>query len=162
MLKPLEEGDLAPEFEMPASGGKNVSLAEYRGKNLAIYFYPRDATPGCTKQAEGFSALVDEFAACGTEILGVSADSVASHEKFIAKKGLTISLASDEGTQVLEAYGVWGEKSMYGRKFMGIERTTFLIAGDGKIARIWRKVKVPGHMDEVLAAARALVGAHGS
>jgi peroxiredoxin Q/BCP len=161
IVQHLQEGGSAPDFELPASGGITVSLNSWRGRNLVIYFYPRDATPGCTVEAEGFSALAGEFASCGTEILGISADSIASHEKFITKNGLAIPLASDESTETLQAYGVWVEKNMYGRKFMGVERTTFLITGDGRIKNIWRKVKIPGHVEEVLVAARALAGVLG-
>lgn len=156
MVIQLHEGDQAPDFELAADGGTKVSLADFKGRNLVLYFYPRDATPGCTKQAIGFSELAGDFADANAEIVGVSADSIASHEKFKAKQGLNFTLASDEETEMLQSYGVWVEKSMYGRKFMGIERTTFLINGKGKIERIWRKVKVPGHMDEVLQAAKTI------
>ncbi|MGI9481804.1 MAG: thioredoxin-dependent thiol peroxidase [Hyphomicrobiales bacterium] len=156
LVKHLHEGDAAPGFELPADGGNSVKLRDFEGKNLVLYFYPRDATPGCTKQAIGFSESMGDFAAANAEIVGVSADSVASHDKFKEKQSISFTLASDEETKMLQSYGVWVEKSMYGRKFMGIERTTFLIDPDGKIARIWRKVKVPGHVEDVLAAVKAL------
>ncbi len=156
MAKELREGLKAPAFTMPTDGGGSASLKDYAGRMLVLYFYPKDDTSGCTKQAIAFSGMAEDFAAAGADILGVSADPVAKHEKFKAKHDLTISLASDEDHDVLEKYGVWVEKSMYGKKYMGIERSTFLIDGEGRIARIWRKVKVPGHVEEVLGAARAL------
>ena len=152
----LRIGDAAPAFELPATGGAAISLAGLKGRKAVIYFYPKDDTSGCTLEAQDFQALKGEFAEAGTEVIGVSADSVASHDKFAQKYGLDLTLASDEGLTMLEAYGVWVEKSMYGRKYMGIERTTVLIDRDGRIARIWPKVKVPGHAAEVLAAAKAL------
>ena len=152
----LSPGDPAPKFTLPGSGQTDISLEDYKGNKLVLYFYPRDDTPGCTKQAIGFSSLAKEFAAEDTMILGVSGDSVSSHEKFISKHDIAIPLASDEETQTLEAYGVWVEKNMYGRKFMGVERATYLINRDGKISQIWRKVKVPGHVEVVLQAAKGL------
>jgi len=152
----LRIGDAAPAFELPATGGAPISLAGLKGRKAVIYFYPKDDTSGCTLEAQDFQALRGEFAEAGTEVIGVSADSVASHDKFARKYGLDFTLASDESLTMLEAYGVWVEKSMYGRTYMGIERTTVLIDGDGRIARIWPKVKVPGHAAEVLAAAKAL------
>ena len=151
----LKTGDKAPAFTLPRDGGTTISLGEFAGKKLVLYFYPKDDTSGCTKEAMEFNALRQEFAAAGAAILGVSADSVASHDKFRKKYDLAFALASDEEKAMLAAYGVWVEKSMYGRKYMGIERTTILISADGKIARIWSKVKVPGHADEVLSAAKA-------
>lgn len=151
-----ELGALAPDFTLSADGGGTVSLAGLRGRKVVIYFYPKADTPGCTKQAIDFNRLKPAFDSSGTVVLGVSADPVKAQEKFKAKFDLTFPLASDPSHQTLEAYGVWGEKSMYGRKYMGIERTTFLIGLDGRIARVWPKVKVPGHADEVLAAAKAL------
>ncbi|SDF23118.1 MULTISPECIES: thioredoxin-dependent thiol peroxidase [Thalassobaculum] len=153
----LEVGDKAPDFTMPTDGGGEVSLAKLKGKPVVLYFYPRDDTPGCTKEACGFrDALPDFSGAGGVEIIGVSRDTVAKHDKFKAKYDLPFTLGADETGAVTEAYGVWVEKSMYGRKSMGIERATFLIDGDGVIRGIWRKVKVPGHVDEVLAAAKDL------
>lgn len=152
----LKIGDKAPAFTLPATGGEPISLERLKGKNAVIYFYPKDDTSGCTKEAIDFQALRAEFAKADTEIIGVSADSVASHDKFAQKHKLDFTLASDEERTMLEAYGVWVEKSMYGRKYMGIERTTVLVDRNGKIARIWPKVKVPGHAEEVLAAAKEL------
>jgi peroxiredoxin Q/BCP len=152
----LQPGDEAPPFSLPGAGGRALSLDGFRGRKLVLYFYPKDDTSGCTRQATEFSALRDQFLACGTEILGVSPDPVASHDRFRAKYGLTLPLASDEEKRTLEAYGVWAEKSMYGRRYMGVERTTFLIDANGRIARVWPKVKVPGHAEDVLTAARAL------
>jgi peroxiredoxin Q/BCP len=148
-------GNPAPAFELPATGG-TASLEGFRGRKLVIYFYPKDDTSGCTKEAQEFNALKAEFAAAGAEILGVSADDVKSHDKFKAKYGLDLTLASDESKAMLEAYGVWAEKSMYGRKYMGIERTTVLVDPEGRVARVWQKVKVPGHAREVLEATQAL------
>ncbi len=146
----------APDFALPRDGGGTVRLSDLRGKPVVLYFYPRDDTPGCTKQAQGFSEMADAFGASGATVLGVSKDSVAMHDKFRDKYGLSFALLSDENDGVCEAYGVWGEKSMYGKTFMGIERSTFLISADGQILREWRKVKVPGHVEEVLEAVRAL------
>ena len=152
----LKAGDKAPAFTLPATGGEPISLASLKGRKAVIYFYPKDDTSGCTKEAQEFQALKGEFAASGAEIIGVSADSLKSHDKVREKYGLDFTLASDESKAMLEAYGVWVEKSMYGKKYMGIERTTFLIDQNGKIVRIWPKVKVPGHAAEVLEAAKAL------
>lgn len=152
------EGDRAPDFKLPRDGGGTFSLSGQRGKALVLYFYPKDDTSGCTSEAIGFTQAKPSFDAIGVTIAGVSPDPVTKHDKFRDKHELTITLISDEGKEMLEAYGVWREKSMYGRKFMGVERTTFLIDADGKIARIWRKVKVPGHVEAVLEAARELVG----
>ena len=151
----LDAGAKAPDFEMAGAEGP-VRLADFAGKALVLYFYPKDDTSGCTKEARDFSALSADFAAAGASVLGVSKDSVASHGKFTAKYGLSVPLASDPEGAALEAYGAWVEKSMYGRKYMGIERSTFLVDGGGVIRRIWRKVKVPGHAAEVLAAVKAL------
>jgi peroxiredoxin Q/BCP len=156
MVKNLDIGDAAPDFALPADGGRSVSLNELRGKTIVLYFYPKDDTSGCTAEAIAFNALRGEFDAAGALVLGVSPDSVASHARFKRKHDLSLALAADESRATLEAYGVWREKSMYGRKYMGVERTTFLIGPDGRIARVWRKVKVPGHAAEVLAAAEAL------
>lgn len=150
----LNEGNPAPAFSLPRDGGQLVSLANYAGRKLVIFFYPRADTPGCTLEAIAFSRLATAFAAAQTAVLGVSADAVAAQEKFRDKHELTVPLVSDEKLGMLKAYGVWGEKSMYGKTFMGIVRTTVLVDGNGKIARIWRNVRVDGHADEVLAAAR--------
>jgi peroxiredoxin Q/BCP len=149
-------GSKAPAFSLPRDGGGKVSLADFKGQNLVLYFYPRADTPGCTIESKAFSSLSKAFAKAGTAILGVSADPVKAQDAFKAKHGLAVPLASDETHRMLEAYGVWGEKSMYGKKFMGITRTTVLIDRDGRIARIWPKVKVEGHAEEVLAAAKEL------
>ncbi|MWB79575.1 thioredoxin-dependent thiol peroxidase [Pseudooceanicola sp. 216_PA32_1] len=151
-----DTGDMAPDFTLPSDGGGTVALSELRGKPVVLYFYPRDDTPGCTTEGKDFTGAADDFAAAGARVLGVSKDSVASHDKFRDKHGLSVTLLSDEDSDVCERYGVWGEKKMYGKTFMGIERATFLIAPDGTIARTWRKVKVPGHVDEVLEAVKAL------
>ena len=152
----LSEGDKAPAFKLPAEGGETVSLASLKGKKVVIYFYPKDDTPGCTKEAIAFNGLKKKFEAAGAVIVGVSPDSPDSHGKFSKKHKLGLTLLSDELKAMLEAYGVWAEKSMYGRKYMGVERTTFLIDAKGKIARIWNKVKVDGHAEEVLAAAQEI------
>ena len=149
-------GTKAPTFRLPRDGGESISLTDFKGQNLVLYFYPRADTPGCTIESKAFSSLAKAFAKAGTAVLGVSADPVKAQDAFKKKHGLTIGLLSDETHQMLEAYGVWGEKSMYGKKFMGIIRTTFLIDKAGRIARIWPKVKVEGHAEEVLAAAQEL------
>lgn len=156
MPDPLTVGAAAPDFELPASGGGSISLASLKGKAVALYFYPKDDTSGCTKEAIDFNRLRSAFDAAGAVVIGVSPDSVASHDKFKAKHGLDFDLAADEDKAMLEAYGVWREKSMYGRKFMGVARTTVLIDREGRIAKVWNNVKVDGHADEVLAAAKAL------
>ena len=156
MARELAAGAKAPAFSLPRDGGGKVSLKDFKDRNLVLYFYPKADTPGCTKEAIAFSRLRAAFAKAGTEILGVSADAVAAQDKFKAKHKLAIPLASDENKDMLEAYGAWGEKSMYGRKFMGVIRKTFLIGGDGRIVRVWPKVRVPGHAEEVLEAARAM------
>jgi peroxiredoxin Q/BCP len=150
----LSEGGKAPAFRLPADGGGKVSLAGFKGRKLVLYFYPKADTEGCTREAMDFSALAKAFAKTGTDILGVSADSVVRLDAFKRKYKLKIPLGSDESLQVLNAYGVWVEKSMYGRKFMGVARTTFLIGPTGRIARIWPKVRIPGHAEEVLEAAK--------
>ena len=152
----LEPGNTAPAIDLPRDGGAAVSLAEYAGQAVVVYFYPRDDTPGCTKQAIGFTEMGDAFANAGAVVLGVSKDTVAKHEKFRDKHSLSVALLSDAEGDVCERYGVWVEKNMYGKKSMGIERATFLIDAEGKIARVWRKVKVPGHVDEVLEAVKGL------
>ena len=152
----LDTGSDAPLFTLPGAGGREIDLSALRGRKVVLYFYPKDDTSGCTREAQDFNALKADFSAVDTEIVGISPDSPASKAKFAGKYGLDLALAADEEKTTLEAYGVWAEKSMYGRKYMGVERTTFLIDRGGKIARIWPKVKVPGHAEEVLAAARAL------
>jgi thioredoxin-dependent peroxiredoxin len=156
MAKDLAEGDPAPDFELPTDGGGRARLADLKGKPAVIYFYPKDDTSGCTAEAIAFNALRAKFAAAGTAVIGVSPDSAASHDKFKRKHELKIALAADPERSAIEAYGVWKEKSMYGRKYFGVERSTFLMDRTGRIAKIWRKVKVPGHAEEVLAAAKGL------
>ena len=150
----ISAGDKAPDFDLPRDGGGRIRLADFAGRPLVLYFYPKDDTSGCTKEAAGFAAAYDDFQAAGVEVVGLSKDSVASHDKFKAKHGLPFPLASDEDGQVVEAYGSWVEKNMYGKTYMGIDRSTFLIGPDGTLRKVWRKVKVPGHVDAVLAAAR--------
>ena len=156
MGRELAAGAKAPDFTLPRDGGASVSLRDFKGRNLVLYFYPKADTPGCTKEAIAFSRLRASFAKTGTDILAVSADSVAAQDKFKTKHKLKIALASDETKKMLQAYGAWGEKSMFGRKYTGILRKTFLIDRQGRIARIWPKVSVPGHAEEALDAARAL------
>lgn len=151
-----EIGNPAPEFTLPRDGGGAVSLSALRGGAVVLFFYPRDDTSGCTKEAIAFTGLLPEFQAAGATVLGISKDTVAKHDKFRDKHDLGVALLSDAESDTCAAYGVWKEKSMYGRKFMGIERTTFLIDSTGDIARVWRKVKVPGHAEEVLGALRDL------
>jgi thioredoxin-dependent peroxiredoxin len=152
----LNVGDKAPDFDLPTDGAGRVSLSELSGKSLVLYFYPKDDTSGCTSEAKAFSEMRAAFQEAGAEIVGVSKDTPASHDKFKGKHDLTIRLASDPEGAMLERYGVWVEKSMYGRKYMGIDRATFLIGPDGLVKQVWRKVKVPGHVDAVLKAARSL------
>ena len=149
------EGGKAPMFTLPRDGGGDVSLSDYAGKSVILYFYPRDDTPGCTIEAIDFTALDQDFEAAGATVIGVSKDTVAKHDKFIAKHNLGVILASDENGTVCEDYGVWVEKNMYGKKSMGIERATFWIDGDGVIKQAWRKVKAKGHAEAVLEAVRA-------
>ncbi len=156
MARELAVGSKAPAFKLPSDGGGQVSLADFKGKKLVVYFYPRADTPGCTRESIDFSKLKAEFLKADTAVLGVSADAVAAQDKFKRKHALTVALGSDETHKMLEAYGAWGKKSMYGKSFMGIVRMTVLIGADGRIARIWPKVKVEGHAAEVLAAAKAL------
>ena len=156
MTVKLSAGDKAPAFKLPGAAAASVSLASLNGKKVVLYFYPKDDTSGCTREAIDFTGLKPDFEAAGAVVIGVSPDSVESHAKFAAKHELDVTLLSDESKEMLEAYGVWTEKSMYGRKYMGVERTTFLIDGKGRIARVWNKVKVPGHAAEVLEAARTL------
>lgn len=152
----LNEGDKAPDFSLNASGGKTLSLTDFAGKPLVLYFYPKDDTPGCTTEAKDFTAMKAEFEAAGAAILGASKDTVAKHDKFIAKHGLGFSLVSDEEGSLCDDYAVWVEKKMYGKTYMGIERATYLIDGEGVIRNIWRKVKVKGHAEAVLGAVKAL------
>ncbi len=151
-MSELKAGDRAPDFDLPTDGGGRARLADYAGKRVVLYVYPKDDTSGCTSEAQAFTALASQFAAKGAVVVGLSKDGVKSHDKFKAKYNLDVALASDEDTQVMAAYGVWVEKSMYGRKYMGAERTTFLIGPDGVIGQVWRKVSVPGHAEAVLAA----------
>ena len=151
----LSIGDAAPDFTLPGDGGE-ISLATLKGKAVVLYFYPKDDTPGCTTEAQAFTAAAADFAASGAVVIGISKDSVARHAKFRAKYALTPLLGADTEGKVIEAYGVWVEKSLYGRQYMGIERATFLINAGGKIVNIWRKVEVKGHAEEVLAAVRAV------
>jgi peroxiredoxin Q/BCP len=152
----LNQGDPAPDFTLPRDGGGTLSLSQLRGRKVVLYAYPKDDTPGCTQEAIAFNGLRGDFAAANTDIIGVSPDPAKRHDKFKQKYGLDFPLVADETQAMLQAYGIWVEKSMYGRRYMGVERTTFLIGPDGKIARIWPKVKVAGHAEEVLAAARDL------
>jgi|HubBroStandDraft_3_1064219.scaffolds.fasta_scaffold107257_2 peroxiredoxin Q/BCP len=156
MTKELVEGELAPSFQLPTDGGGRTDLEDLKGQAVVIYFYPKDDTSGCTAEAIAFNGLRAKFAAVGATVIGVSPDSAASHDKFKRKHDLEIALAADPERSAIEAYGVWKEKSMYGRKYFGVERSTFLIDRKGRIAKIWRKVKVPGHADEVLAATKSL------
>lgn len=152
----LKEGAPAPDFTLATDGGEEVTLAALKGQPIILYFYPKDDTSGCTKEAISFSSFKSEFEAKNARIIGVSPDSVKSHDKFKAKYDLTITLAADEDKTVADAYGVWVEKSMYGRKYMGVERATFLVGADGNIAKLWRKVKVAGHVEAVLEELQAL------
>ena len=156
MAQALAEGTKAPAFNLPRDGGASVSLKDFKNRNLVLYFYPKADTPGCTQEAIDFSRLRAAFAKAGTDILGVSADPVAAQDRFKSKHKLSVALGSDESKEMLQAYGAWGEKSMYGLKFIGVIRKTFLIGPDGRIAQIWPKVRVPGHAEAVLEAARAL------
>jgi len=152
----VKEGDKAPDFTMPTDGGGEISLNDLKGSTVVLYFYPKDDTSGCTKEAIGFNESLKDFEKAGARIVGVSKDSVKKHDKFRDKYGLNFTLGSDEEAGVCEAYGTWVEKSMYGRKYMGIERSTFLIDDSGKVAKVWRKVKVPGHVEAVLEAVKEL------
>ena len=156
MAQEIVEGKKAPTFTMPTDGGGTVSLKDFKGRKLVMFFYPKDSTPGCTTESIEFSENLTKFRRAGAEVLGVSRDSVASHDKFKAKQGLKITLASDAETDVIGSYGSWVEKNNYGRKYMGIERSTFLIDEAGKIIKIWRKVRVKGHVEDVLAVVKDL------
>lgn len=153
-----EVGDQAPLFELAGDAGRPLSLAKLKGRTVVLYFYPKDDTSGCTAEAKDFSDLAGDFAKADATVIGISPDGVASHAKFKAKHDLTVDLAADEDKAVAEAYGVWVEKSMYGRRYMGVERSTFLIDAKGRVAQVWRKVKVPGHAAAVLEAARNIAG----
>lgn len=155
-MSDLETGQAAPQFALPRDGGGILTLSDFAGKPIVLYFYPKDDTTGCTAEAIDFSRLKPQFEDAGAVVIGMSPDSTKKHDKFKAKHNIGINLVADEERTALEAYGVWTEKSMYGRKYMGVERTTFLIGPDGRIARIWRKVRVPGHAEEVLDAVRSL------
>ena len=150
----LEIGSPAPDFSLPDETGAPVSLSSLKGKKVVLYFYPKDDTSGCTIEAKDFSCLVDDFAKEGAVVIGMSPDSTKSHGKFLAKHELKVRLVADEDKSAIQAYGVWAEKSMYGRKYMGVERSTFLIGEDGKILEIWKGVKVPGHAEAVLEAVK--------
>jgi peroxiredoxin Q/BCP len=152
----LEEGDIAPDFALATADGHTVSLAQLRGRPAVLFFYPRNDTAACTAEALSFSELHAAFARARVAVVGISPDTIASHARFRSKHGISVMLAADVGKAVAQAYGVWVEKTMYGRRFMGVERTTFLVTPDGRLARVWRKVKVPGHAEAVLAAATAL------
>jgi thioredoxin-dependent peroxiredoxin len=149
-------GSIAPDFDLETDGGGRIKLSDLAGKSAVLYFYPKDDTSGCTKEAIAFSGHAAAYEAAGAVVIGISKDSVKSHDKFVAKHGLSVVLASDEGNDVCERYGVWAEKSMYGKKYMGIERSTFLIDGSGTVRQVWPKVKVDGHAEDVLAAVQAL------
>ncbi|MEM1352469.1 MAG: thioredoxin-dependent thiol peroxidase [Pseudomonadota bacterium] len=146
----------APDFTLPSTGGAEVTLSALKGQPVVLFFYPRDDTPGCTKESTGFSESREAFNDAGARVFGISKDSMASHEKFATKRDLQIPLLSDENSTVCEEYGVWKEKNMYGKKYMGIERTTYLIDANGTVAQVWNKVKVPGHVEAVLEAVQAL------
>lgn len=150
------DGKKAPDFKLKGDDGKVIQLSKLKGKPVVVYFYPKDDTSGCTAEARNFSCLARDFAKAGAIVIGISPDSVASHVKFKTKHDLHLTLAADEEKTAAEAYGVWVEKSMYGRKYMGVERSTFLVDATGKVARSWRKVKVPGHAEEVLKTVKAL------
>ncbi len=152
----LQDGENAPDFSLPDDAGSVVRLSKLKGRTVVVYFYPKDDTSGCTQEAKDFSCLADQFAKAGADVVGISPDSAARHKKFKTKYDLPLRLLADENKEAANAYGVWVEKSMYGRKYMGVERSTFLIDSKGKIVRSWRKVKIPGHAEDVLAAVTAL------
>jgi peroxiredoxin Q/BCP len=157
----VKAGDEAPDFDLPTDGGGRIRLSERRGYPVVLYFYPKDDTSGCTREAIDFSTRKPDFDEMQTEIVGISPDAPKSHDKFKAKHGLAITLAADEEKKAAEAYGVWMEKSMYGRKYMGVDRSTFLVDRNGVVARVWRNVKVPGHVDDVLEAVRLVASTTG-
>jgi peroxiredoxin Q/BCP len=152
----VQDGEIAPDFTLQDDDGGSVKLSKLRGRPVVVYFYPKDDTSGCTQEAKDFTCLAGEFADAGAEIVGISPDSAASHKKFKAKHDLSLRLLADDTKATAEAYGVWVEKSMYGRKYMGVERSTFLIDSKGKVVKSWRKVKIPGHAEAVLEAVKAL------
>ena len=152
----IDEGDLAPDFALATQDGETIELSRLKGKPVVLYFYPKDDTSGCTTEAKDFSRLAPDFRKAGAEVIGLSPDNVASHRKFQRKYDLAVRLAADEDKAVALAYGVWVEKSMYGRRYMGVERSTFLVDKSGRVARVWRKVRVPGHAEDVLTAAQEL------
>lgn len=154
----IKDGETAPDFKLSDENGKTIQLSKLKGRPVVVYFYPKDDTSGCTAEAKDFSSLMADFEAAGGEIIGISPDGVASHQKFKTKYALSVRLAADEAKEAVNAYGVWVEKSMYGKKYMGVERSTFLIDKDGRIAKSWRKVRVPGHAEDVLEALRSLNG----
>lgn len=152
----LEDGEKAPDFELPDADGEQVRLSRLKGRPVVVYFYPKDDTSGCTAEAKDFTCLIDAFKTAGAEVIGISPDSAVSHAKFAKKHDLGVRLLADEGKEAAQAYGVWVEKTMYGRKYMGVERATFLVNAAGKVAKSWRKVSVPGHAEQVLDAVKAL------
>ncbi|WP_286831200.1 MULTISPECIES: thioredoxin-dependent thiol peroxidase [Kordiimonas] len=152
----IDVGDKAPAFTLPADGGETLSLSDFKGKKVVLYFYPKDSTPGCTTEAKDFTSLIGEFEAAGAVVLGMSKDSVKRHDNFIAKQELKVRLLSDEDGKTIEDYGVWVQKKLYGREYMGIERATFLIDGEGTVREVWHKVKVKGHAEAVLDAVKGL------
>lgn len=155
----LEPGDMIPALTLQGAGGETIALADYIGAPLVLYFYPKDDTAGCTREAQDFSALLPDIQAAGARVLGVSRDSAEKHAKFTAKYDLSVPLATDAEAAVMEAFGIWGEKQLYGRRYMGVDRSTFLFAADGTLHRAWRKVKVAGHAEQVLDAVKALAAA---
>ncbi len=152
----VDVGEMAPDATFDVADGKRAKISDWRGKKLVVYFYPKDDTPGCTKEAQGFTALAADFAKAGAAVVGISKDTVKSHAKFASKYDLAVTLGSDGDGSVCEAFGVWIEKSLYGRQYMGIERATFLIGADGKVVQVWRKVKVASHAESVLESVRAI------
>ncbi|MDA7948605.1 MAG: peroxiredoxin [Hyphomicrobiaceae bacterium] len=154
----VDEGDKAPDFELESDDDGTIRLSDLKGAPVVVYFYPKDDTSGCTKEAIAFTGLASEFAKLGVRVIGISPDDVKSHQKFKAKHNLTVELAADTEKTTAQAYGVWVSKSMYGRKYMGVERSTFLVDKDGTLSKVWRKVKVPGHAEAVLQSVQSLTG----